>query len=513
MSSVNFTLDTTSKIKLYHQLYDKFVEEIKSGALKPKTKLPSIRQIAEDLGVSKNTVTKAYAQLEKSGFIYAEEKRGYFVNNLAESTQDNQIENQVDAEEQKIESDDSSIPTVESILKQRRSNLLPDEMPPAPPDLSTVIADSLAVVQRKSVPTTEETVPTVQSIAPQVNESVPIVDEIVTQPAEAENTEPIVNETPQEVKQETKQEINQEQVAPEPEKINPPAPEPEPETKESTIQTLVTKICTHVLQNAGTATQEVYDPFGELYFRKAIASFLNSYLDIKTSPEQIVVSSDSSHLLKSILALQTIREPFEKSNGMGLLKLANKLSSGSATPIKAMTGLSEGTDEKIKQIFSKSRLPYREIPSDELGLNPQNPENAESTSIFIVPGDLKPLTTGDSKERLWKILDWSYQISYRHIIEYDTLPLFREPEHVRIKTSDLQGKVIYINSFENLLWGGLKAAFAVLPSTVCADYKQYYDYLPCPLSLLEQQILTEFINSGNLEQLKRGLYGKEKNSV
>ena len=473
MSVISFTKDTSSKIKLYYQLYERFTEEIKSGALKPKTKLPSIRQTAEDFSLSKNTVTKAYSMLEKNGFIYSEEKRGYFVNKISDMSMEQDSE--VQSKETKEENEDSSIPTVESILKQRGSSILQDEISSEASELSSVIAESISAVRKLNIPT-------VDKIVAQETESVPQKE---TQPEETV-----------------------------PKKEDVVIKEPEPENEDG-IKSKIAKICTHVLCGDPEDTDKASDPFGEKTFRAAIASFLKSNLNIHTVPEQIVVSSDASHLLRSILSLQTIREPFEKSNGMGLLKLADKLSSGSATPIKAMTGLAKGTDEKTKRIFSKSKLPYREIPSDELGLNPQNPENADSTSIFIVPGDLKPLTTGDSNERIWTILDWAYQVSYRHIIEYDTLPLFKEKssgdtEYLRIKSSDLRNKVIYINSFENLLWSGFKAAFAVLPSAVCADYHQFYDYLPCPLSLLEQQILTEFINGGNLEQISRGLYGKEK---
>ena len=448
---ISFSKDSTSKIKLYHQLYERFSEEIKNGSLKPDSKLPSIRQVSEEFEISKNTVTKAYNLLEKNGFIHSEEKRGYFVNSISESS----LESKAPAETYKTEPEDNSIPTVESILKQRRPVLLSDDMPPAPANLSSVIADSISVVTKQSVP---EEKPAEE---PEQN-SVPIPQD--TQSAETPST-------------------------------------PEPKAPPS-VQTLIAQICTHILRD--TQTESPHDPFGEKSFREAIAKFLKNHLNIQTSSEQIVVASDSRHLLKSILSLQTIREPFEKSNGLGLLKLADKLSSGSATPVKAQTGLAEGTDENTKMIFTKSKLPYREIPYDELGLNPQDIHNSESTSIFIVPGDLKPLTTGDCKERIWQILDWAYQISYRHIIEYDTSPLQSEQERIRIKSSDLRSKVIYINSFENLLWGGLKAAFAVLPSSVCADYKQYYDYLPCPLSLLEQRILTEFINNGSIEQIKRG---------
>ena len=54
----------------------KFVE---LGILKPDDKLPSVRMLAQDLGINPNTVAKAYQQLEAEGVIYTISKKGVFV--------------------------------------------------------------------------------------------------------------------------------------------------------------------------------------------------------------------------------------------------------------------------------------------------------------------------------------------------------------------------------------------------------------------------------------------------
>ena len=56
-----------------------------------------------------------------------------------------------------------------------------------------------------------------------------------------------------------------------------------------------------------------------------------------------------------------------------------------------------------------------------------------------------------------------------------------------------------INSFENLLPLGLKTSFAILPKNILADFQQKYDNFTCPVSLLEQLVLTEFISKGYLK--------------
>ena len=62
-------LDHTSSAPLTCQLYERLRQAILSGHLKAGTRLPSIRGMASQLGVSRNTVTSAYLQLSAEGYI------------------------------------------------------------------------------------------------------------------------------------------------------------------------------------------------------------------------------------------------------------------------------------------------------------------------------------------------------------------------------------------------------------------------------------------------------------
>ena len=70
-------------LSLYEYLYQSIKEDISSGRLKAKEKLPSKRELASHLQVSIKTVENAYAQLLLEGYIYAEEKRGYYVSKIS----------------------------------------------------------------------------------------------------------------------------------------------------------------------------------------------------------------------------------------------------------------------------------------------------------------------------------------------------------------------------------------------------------------------------------------------
>jgi len=53
----------------YEQLRRQLATAIESGLLAPESRLPTVRQLAADLGVAAGTVMRAYAELEGSGLV------------------------------------------------------------------------------------------------------------------------------------------------------------------------------------------------------------------------------------------------------------------------------------------------------------------------------------------------------------------------------------------------------------------------------------------------------------
>lgn len=66
----------------YKQIYEKFKFFIEQGDVLANEQLPSIRQLAGSLDVSRNTTLIAYDLLMAEGYIRGEGRRGYFVNEL-----------------------------------------------------------------------------------------------------------------------------------------------------------------------------------------------------------------------------------------------------------------------------------------------------------------------------------------------------------------------------------------------------------------------------------------------
>ena len=64
-----FSVVPGSTVPVYEQIVDAVVEGILDGSLVPGVRLPTVRQLAGDLGVATNTVAKAYRQLESEGHV------------------------------------------------------------------------------------------------------------------------------------------------------------------------------------------------------------------------------------------------------------------------------------------------------------------------------------------------------------------------------------------------------------------------------------------------------------
>lgn len=82
MNELTISLDVHSSTPLYEQIYDYIKNDIQNGGLPFKERLPSTRNLAKHLQVSRSTIDLAYEQLLSEGFIQSVPYKGYFVNDL-----------------------------------------------------------------------------------------------------------------------------------------------------------------------------------------------------------------------------------------------------------------------------------------------------------------------------------------------------------------------------------------------------------------------------------------------
>lgn len=67
---------------LYQKIATTLSQQIREGTIKTGSKLPSLRTLRQEYGVSMNTVTQAYLELESKGLIVSRPQSGFYVNHI-----------------------------------------------------------------------------------------------------------------------------------------------------------------------------------------------------------------------------------------------------------------------------------------------------------------------------------------------------------------------------------------------------------------------------------------------
>ena len=123
---MRIVISNQSELPIYAQIKEQIKEQILNGKLMPETVLPSIRQLAKEIGVSVITTTRAYRDLEQEGFITTMQGKGSIV--LAKDNQlmqehilsriEEYFESAIDLSRKAGIADSTLKETLEELLKQ-----------------------------------------------------------------------------------------------------------------------------------------------------------------------------------------------------------------------------------------------------------------------------------------------------------------------------------------------------------------------------------------------------------
>jgi len=72
-------VDARADRPLFDQLRTQIIDGIRTGRLDPGTRLPTVRELAGELGLAVNTVARAYRELEAAGILETRGRLGTFV--------------------------------------------------------------------------------------------------------------------------------------------------------------------------------------------------------------------------------------------------------------------------------------------------------------------------------------------------------------------------------------------------------------------------------------------------
>ena len=79
--AIQIQLDIKSGVPFYRQIIDQVKAVMATEAIAPGDRLPTVRQLAVDLSINPNTVSRAYTELELTGLVETQMGSGTFVGN------------------------------------------------------------------------------------------------------------------------------------------------------------------------------------------------------------------------------------------------------------------------------------------------------------------------------------------------------------------------------------------------------------------------------------------------
>lgn len=76
MNALYLVVDPSLEIPPYQQVVEQIRAGVERGELPPDSPLPTVRQLAGDLGIAPNTVARAYGELQSEGWLIGDGRRG-----------------------------------------------------------------------------------------------------------------------------------------------------------------------------------------------------------------------------------------------------------------------------------------------------------------------------------------------------------------------------------------------------------------------------------------------------
>lgn len=230
---------------------------------------------------------------------------------------------------------------------------------------------------------------------------------------------------------------------------------------------------------------------GILPLREAIAEHLYSFRGISVHPEQIIVGAGTEYLYSLIIQL------------LGRSRCY---------------GVEDPGYEKISRIYEANEVKCAFIPMDSQGVDPSALLESGADVLHISPSHHFPTGTVTPVSRRYELLSWACSAPQRYIIEDDYDSEFRlmGKPIPPLKSIDVLGKVIYMNTFSKTLSSTIRISYMVLPEELMAEYSRRLNFYSCTVSNFEQYTLAAFIRSGHLEKhinRMRSLYRTRRDTL
>lgn len=214
---------------------------------------------------------------------------------------------------------------------------------------------------------------------------------------------------------------------------------------------------------------------GDLPLRHAIADYLHSSRGVRCTPDQIIIGAGLDHLLQMLCVL------FERRTAIAM---------------------EDPGYRSARQVLVSSGYAIIDIPLREHTLDVNTLARSSADVCYVTPSHQFPLGSVMPISRRQALLAWAAQSKNRYIIEDDHDSEFRYKGKPipALQSLDHAEKVIYIGTFSKAISPAIRMGYMVLPPHLLTRYDEKCGSYSCPVSRIEQAILTDFIRQGYFEK-------------
>lgn len=226
---------------------------------------------------------------------------------------------------------------------------------------------------------------------------------------------------------------------------------------------------------------------GLLCLRQAIADYLGRARDISVEPSQIFVGSGARSLYIFTLLLCGRNKRY---------------------------AIEDPSYDRIERAYRAFGIDPIKVPLNEGGIRPELLSSLDADLLHVTPYYSYPSGISTTSRVRREYTKWA-RAGERMLIEDDfgsELCKAHRPSDT-LFSADPE-RVIYINSFSKTISPAVRAGYAVVPEHLLDAAKTACEIVPCAMSTLDQYLLTELIQDGDLERsinrMRRRLCDKDE---
>lgn len=235
------------------------------------------------------------------------------------------------------------------------------------------------------------------------------------------------------------------------------------------------KITKNVISEYDTDLLRTGEPQGDFALRSSIADYLHHSRGVNCLPEQIIISSGTEFLFLLLIQIFDKDKVFAIENpGYG----------------------------KLNQVFKSNRAEFCSVALDEYGMLPEALYGSKADIACVTPSHQFPTGVIMPISRRLQLLNWANEKSGRYIIEddYDSEFKYTGKPIPSMQGIDGEEKVIYIGAFSKSFTPAIRISYMVLPEHLMNIYKDKLSFYICPVPVIEQKALCQFIDGGHFER-------------